>query len=118
MMGASSRVINSKSRLMDSRSNIYDRSASNLKISSAKGSIIGQSNLSPDKSFKDVSLSKLDTNPRTNITTEINEQNFIICMDDCEEIDKLYNFVIAQKEDNWKLIKYNEKNFDKVRKEV
>lgn len=94
----------SSSNIMASNINLLERSRSYLK----SGSNIGVSTLSPSKSVKDISLQKLDTNPLKN------EYSYVICYEDHEEIDKLYQFILGQKEDTWKLIEYSEKNAMKI----
>ena len=86
--------------LEKSRSNLnLDRSRSNIKNPSTIAA--GDSSLTSPKSIKDISLKKLDVNPRNS------DMNYIICMNDFEEKEKLYQFVVSQKQDNWKLVEAN-----------
>lgn len=78
-------------------SKIFDKSQSAIKSLSIIG---GQSTLGSPKSSKHLIQEKMDARLR-NV-----DKNFIIHSNDFEESDKIYQFVMGQKDNNWQRVIY------------
>lgn len=88
-------------------SKIFDKTQSMLKSSnqiSGQSTISGINNL--NKSIKDIVLEKNDRILRTV------DKNFVIYSEDFDQKDKIYHFVMGQKQKNWQAVVYRDKNHD------
>ncbi len=85
-------------------SKIFDKTQSVIKSMS----ISGPSTISSPKSARDITLQKSQVN-----LPDV-DKNFIIHSSDFEQADKIYQYVMGPKENNWQRVIYEDKNYPKI----